>query len=641
MPTDKKPKDRRRKPRKKKTGETPAEKTTVRRKKKKKKSTTTTDGAPNKERRKKPRKRTVIVTKKSPQKKAKKNGRRGRKRPDRRRQPRADPHRVRVIPMGGVEEVGRNLIIIEIGHDIFVSDVGFEFGAEAPGINYILPNTGYLEDRSDRIKGIFITHGHLDHIGGVPYIMDRIGNPPIYTRPLTAKILEKRQLDFPGKPKLRIHIVEPDEPLTLGDTRITPFTVTHSIPQSMGLKFETDQGNIIISGDFKLDHKNGKPTAEEKARYKKLGNEKNLFLIADSTNAERPGFSIPEREVQENISKEIRKCKGRLIIGTFASQLARIISIIHDAQKTKRRVVLEGRSMVNNVEIAREIGLVTVKDDVFISAKDAHKYPDKNLLILVTGAQGEENAALNRIARDRHPHIKLSEKDTVMLSSSVIPGNERAVQSLRDCLLVDNLKIIHYRTSDIHSTGHGNAGELVWINKQINARYFMPGYGFRTMTRAHANAVADAGFPKKNILIGENGTVIDFVKGKMQVAKKKVDATMMVVDGKLVGEADALAIRERQILAESGLFIMILTISAKNGRVLLPPKIVLKGIAGSDDLQIDAGNMAKRMAERSLKGRAGSRGLEKTRELIQEALRKYLEEKTAKNPLVVAVINPV
>ena len=469
-----------------------------------------------------------------------------------------DPNRVRVIPLGGVEEVGSNLLVFEIGTDLIVCDVGFEFISDGslPGVDYLLPNTKYLEDNKHRVRGAVITHGHLDHIGGVPFLMERIGNPPIYTRRVTAKILEMRQQEFPEKPKLDIRLVKPDVTITIGKTKVTPFEVTHSIPDSMGISISTKQGNIVVSGDFKLDHRDGQPTAIEKKRYSKLGQQKNLLMIADSTNAEQSGFSVTEREVQKNIADVIEKTDQRLIIGTFASQMSRLISIIKTAQKCKKKIVLEGRSILNNVEIAKQTGMISVPAGLILTADKASKLPRKKTIILATGAQGEEFAALNRIAQGQHPHLKLDKHDVVLLSSSVIPGNERAVQSLKDSLLCSELQLITYRTSDVHSTGHGNSGELVWINKQVKPKYFMPGYGFRSMVLAHANAVVAGGFPRKNVIFGENGLVVDFVSGSPRIGKKKVDHQKLVVEKGKVGLLDDGKISERQSLASHGVLVI-------------------------------------------------------------------------------------
>ena len=555
------------------------------------------------------------------------------------------PDRVRVIPLGGVEEVGRNMIVVEVGDDIIISDVGFEFTGDdaAPGVDYVIPNTRYLEARQEKIKGVFITHGHLDHVGGMPWIMERIGNPPVYTRPLTAMLINKRQAEFPHKPKLDVRLLDEFSRTKVGDTYVDTFPVTHSIPESFGLKIETPQGNIVISGDLKLDHFDGVPTEEEEKRFGILEKQDNLFFIADSTNAERDGFSITEREVQENIADIIRASSDRLIIGTFASQLSRIIKILTVAAECKRKVVLEGRSIVNNVEIAGKTGLVNLPKGLIIDAADAKNFLPNRVLIIATGAQGEEFAALRRMATDRHREIKLGKNDTILFSSSVIPGNERAVQSLRDLLYHSDVKILTYRSSDVHSTGHGNAGELVWINQKVGAKYFMPGYGFRSMTQAHAKAVIAAGFPEQNVLLGENGTVIDFVDGQMKVRQEKVASEMMVVDGSSVGERDMTVMRDRMNLQAAGIVMVFLSVSGKGARVLKPPMVVAKGFIGAEDMEPmsrKVSRMAQNVFEKAKLGRGAER-FDKAKESIRNRVTQLLEKETQKEPVVEIVVQEV
>src|SRR3990167_6178775 len=338
---------------------------------------------------------------------------------------------IRVIPLGGLEEVGRNMIIIEVDGDIFISDMGFEFVTEtdAPGISYVLPNVKYLEARKKKIRAVFITHGHLDHIWAIPYIMPRLGNPPIYTRELTALMIKKRQDEFPELPALDIRMMEPGKRVKIGSTFVEAFAVTHSIPDSMGLKIETRHGNIILSGDLKLDHHDGNPTDEEKRVWEKVRDERNILFIADSTNAERPGFSITEREVMENIEEIIKKIKGRIIVGTFASQFARMIRIIQIAEKMGRKVVTDGRSIKTNIDVAIAAGLINPTAGHIVDIKTIEDYPPDKVLVLATGAQGEEFAALGRASRGVHKYLKFKNTDTIIFSSSVIPGNEVAVKT--------------------------------------------------------------------------------------------------------------------------------------------------------------------------------------------------------------------
>lgn len=558
--------------------------------------------------------------------------------------PITDPDTVRIIPVGGVEEVGKNMTMLETADDIIVFDAGFQFVSDendAPGINYILPNTQYLEQNRHKIRGLVITHGHLDHIGGIPFLLERLGNPPIYTRYLTSLMILKRQEEFPHLPKVSMTVIEPWERVKLGNTYIKTFPVTHSIPDSMGVSVETKHGNIVISGDLKLDHDDGEPTDAEKHVWGTLGKDNNLLFIADSTNAEKTGFSIPEIRVHTNIEEIIRNVEGRLIIGTFASQFARMIHIISICEKLGKKVVTEGRSIKTNIEIAQLAGLLTVQKDTIIPVQEIGNYPADRIVVISTGAQGEEFAALMRIATKQHKFITLTERDTIMLSSSVIPGNELSVQRLKDNLYRRGANIIHYRASDVHSTGHGNSGELVWINQQVGARFFMPAYGYHSMLRCHANAMLEVGFPKENIILADNGMVIDIKNGtELTIGKDKAPSEIMMVDGFTVGARQEVVIRDRQSLAQDGMFVIIATINTKTGQLRKSPDIISRGfvyLRESQQLLSEARILIKKVVEESTKN-MNPVNLDYVKEEITDKVTGFLLQKTNKTPMVIPVL---
>lgn len=553
------------------------------------------------------------------------------------------PNTVRIVPLGGVEEVGRNMVALEVGNDIYVFDVGFQFVSEdgSPGVDYVLPNTKYLERNADRVRGVIVTHGHLDHIGGAPFLMSRFGNPPIYTQQLTAVMLLKRQEEYPDVPALNIVEVETGTSRMIGDHKVTFFPVTHSIPDSMGVSVETPYGNVVITGDLKLEHENGVPTEKEQKVWGELAKQNNLFFIADSTNAERDGFSIPESRVNQTLEDIVRTVSGRLIVGTFASQFERMIRIIQIAESMGKKIVTEGRSIRNNLEIAQKTGLLTVKKDTIIPAQDIQDYPADKIVILSTGAQGEEFAALMRIATKQHKHITLTPRDTVVLSSSVIPGNEISVQKLKDNLYRNGATIIHYRSSDVHSTGHGNSGELVWINQMVNAKYFMPGYGYYSMTWNHAKAVEQAGRPRESIIMGDNGMVIDIVDGdKLHIHKEKVPSSPLVVDGFAIGDMQEVVLRDRQMLAKDGMFVIIATIHLKTGKLRKSPDIISRGfiyLRESQDLLNQARLLIKKTVEDSARG-MNPVDLDYVKNNLSDVVSGFLFSRTNKAPMVIPVL---
>lgn len=554
-----------------------------------------------------------------------------------------DASTVRIVPLGGVEEVGRNMIAIEVGDDVYVSDVGFQFVSEdnAPGVDYVLPNTTYLERNASRVRGVFITHGHLDHIGGIPFLMDRFGNPPIYTQNLTAVMIAKRQEEYPDVPKPELVVVEAGTSRMVGSHRVKFFSVTHSIPDSMGISIETPHGNVVISGDLKLEHENGVPTAKEQKIWGDIGKDNNLFFIGDSTNAERDGFSIPESRVNTTLEEIVRGVTGRLIIGTFASQFERMIRIIQIAESMGKKVVTEGRSIKTNLEIAQKTGLLVVKKDTIISAQEIQDYPADKIVVLSTGAQGEEFAALMRIATKQHKSITLTPRDTVVLSSSVIPGNEISVQKLKDNLFRNGANIIHYRSSDVHSTGHGNSGELVWINQQVGSKFFMPGYGYYSMTWSHAKAVEQAGRPRDEIIIADNGMVIDIVDGKtLNIHKDKVPNSPLVVDGFAIGDMQEVVIRDRQALSKDGMFVIIATVNLKTGKLRKSPDIISRGfvyLRESQDLLNQARLLIKKTVEDSTRG-MNPVDLDYVKNTLTDTMSGYLFSRTNKAPMVIPVL---
>lgn len=552
---------------------------------------------------------------------------------------------IRIIPLGGVEEVGKNMTLVEYGNDIIVIDAGFQFkDSSTPGIDYILPNTKYLEERKDKIRAIVITHGHLDHIGGIPFIMDRIGNPPMYTRNLTALMVKKRQAEFPHLEPLDIRIVEKNEKIKLGGLTMRFFAVTHTVPDSMGIIIDTPYGSIVTPGDYKLDHLDGIPTEAEEDAYKVFDNEKTLFMMADSTNIENPGFSTPESLVHKNLDEIIRSIHGRLIIGTFASQLQRLIAIIDSAEKYGKKVIIEGRSMKTNIEIAQIAGMLKVKKGTILNSQDIDQVPADKVIIITTGAQGEDFSGLMRMATRSHKTVNIGKRDTILLSASIIPGNEKTVQKLKDNIARQGAKIIHYRTSDvyIHSTGHGNRGEIEWLHKKIKPKFFMPQHGNHYMLKLHAELAQNLGMPEANIAVPDNGSIIEIQdKGqKMVMLKEKAPNGMVMVDGFAVGDVQEVVIRDRQMLAQDGMFIVFGIVNAQTGKLKKSPDIISRGfvyLRESQDLLREARHIIKNTIEDSTHG-MNPINLDFVKNNVTDAVSRFLFQETAKKPIVIPVL---
>jgi len=556
--------------------------------------------------------------------------------------PSIDEGTVRIIPLGGVEEVGRNMTAIEVGNDIFILDCGFQFSEdETPGVDYILPNTGYLEERRDKIRGLLISHGHLDHIGGIPYIIDRIGNPVIYTRRLTGRMIQKRQEEFAQTAPVQIREVEKDEVLKLGSHTIRFFGVTHTVPDSMGIIIETAWGDVVFTGDIKLNHENGDPSDEEKREFGIFKDRKVLALLMDSTNVWQPGFSIPESNVYRTLEAIIKDSKGRLIIAMFASHLERLIRVVKFAEDYGKKVVIDGRSMRTNIEIARELGLIKYKDDTVVAVENMNQYPPERIIILATGAQGDEFASLARIGNKSHKYIRLQPTDTVVLSSSVIPGNERAVQKLKDNLSRQGAHIITYHASDVHASGHGNAGEAMWIHKQIRPKFFIPVHGYHYMLRVHADLAVEMGVAPENICIPDNSSVVEIKKGeKISKHAIKAPAELRVVEGHTVSELSDVLMRDRKALGQEGFCVVVATVDRRTGKLHKSPDIISRGfvyLRDNKDLMDQTRLIIRKSVEGSLRNPRAA-DLDQARDDLAESVARFLLQRTMKRPIVIPVI---
>jgi ribonuclease J len=557
--------------------------------------------------------------------------------------PPVEPGHIRIIPLGGVEEIGRNMTMIEFGDDIVIVDCGFQFKEEeTPGIDYILPNTKYLEDRAHKIRAMFITHGHLDHIGGIPYVIDRIGYPPLYTRRLTSVMIRKRQEEFPHLKPLDIYEVEKDEVVRVGDLRVRFFSVFHTIPDSMGIIIETPYGDLVFTGDLRLDHIDGVPTETEEKEFAFFKDRNVLFLAADSTNCEKPGFSIPERVVQKNLDDIISQSTGRLIIGTFSSQLERIMRMLEAAERAGKKVLIEGRSMKVNVEIVKQLGMLKISEKTFITAEQLEHLPDGKVVILATGAQGDEFAALMRIAVKTHKYIKIKKGDTIVLSSSVVPGNERSVQKLKDNLSRQGAKIIHRETMDVHASGHANRDETFWIHSKINPRYFMPLHGYHYMLRVHADIAKACGRSEDDIIVPDNGAILEIRDEGNTFTRLKETApnSLRLVDGFSIGDIQEVVIRDRNVLAQEGMFVIIATVNPKTGKLRKSPDIISRGfvyLRENQELLSQTRLLIKKTIEDTTKGMQPV-NFEYVKNNVTDSVARFLFEKTNKRPIVIPVV---
>lgn len=558
------------------------------------------------------------------------------------------PGNLRVLFLGGVEEIGRNMTAIEYGDEIVVVDAGFQFEDDAtPGVDYILANTGYLVENKHKIKAVGITHGHLDHIGGLPYLMEEIGgHVPIYSTHLVNTLIKARQMEFPHSEPLELRDVEGHETIILGEhLKFEFFLTTHTFPDSIGIITKTPVGDVAVTGDIKLDHHDGEPTQEEYDNFAKFKDNPPLLLMMDSTNTSKLGWSIPEHRVFETFETIISNhTSGRLIIGTFASQIERLSKLVELAEKYGKKVVLEGRSMKQNMAIAEEVHFFTPKKGTIINVEQLTEYPPSKVVILATGAQGDEFAALNRIGNKAHKHITLTTADTVVLSSSVIPGNERAVQQLKDKLSRQGAHIITYETSDVHASGHGYMEEAKWIHQQIRPKFFVPHHGHYHMLRIHTDVMhASTGLPYEHMQIPQgNSAIIEIQDGgtKLIQLKERAASTTRVVEGHKISDIQTTVMRDRKELAEEGFFLVVVTVDPKSGKLRKSPDIISRGfiyLRDSQELLQQTRLIIKKTAERVAK-ETYPVDTDKIKAEVATQVMKYLMQQTNKRPIVIPVV---
>jgi len=491
--------------------------------------------------------------------------------------------KLRIIVMGGLEEVGRNCTLLEYGNDIIFIDMGLQFPEEdMPGIDYIIPNMSYLRGKERNVRGVIVTHGHYDHIGGIPHIVPKIGNPPVFGLPVTTGIIKKRQEDHPGA-KLNIKEISVDDQLVLGAFQVEFVHINHSIPDAVGVIVHTPIGTVVHTGDWKFDFT---PVDNKPADFQKMtdiGRRGVLALMGDSTNAGQPGHQVSEREIGNTLRMIIEKAQGRVIIGTFASMLSRIKQIIEFSQENGRKIAIDGFSMKTNVEIAKALGYIKVKPGTLIDINQVDDYPLDKVIVMCTGAQGEERAALMRIANGDHRSVKLVPGDTVVFSSSVIPGNERTVQRLKDTLYRKGAEVIHYQMMDVHAGGHAKNEDIKLMLLLFKPKYYIPIEGNHFLLCENAKVATSIGIPRENIFVADNGQVLEFIRGEGRMTNEKVNTDYVFVDGLGVGDVSEVVLRDRQELAADGMVIVTALIDAKTGALVSIPDIISRGFIHTQD----------------------------------------------------------
>lgn len=549
--------------------------------------------------------------------------------------------KLKIIVLGGCEEIGRNMTVLEYENDIIIIDMGLQFPDEnMPGIDYIIPNISCLNGKEDHIRGVIITHGHYDHIGAVSHLIPDLHNPPIYTGALTAGLIQKRHQEFKGLQPLKIQIMKDGSRIQLGKSfGVTFFHINHTIPDSYWIILDTPIGKIVHSGDFKFDANPIMVPPVLLEDVKRFGQTKIRLFMADSTNASKEGHQISEGEVAKEIETIFKEIHGRVIIGTFASNLIRIQSIINIAEKSDRRVMLEGRSLNNYVEVAHGLGIIKFKKGTIITWEDAQKLQDNRIIVICTGAQGERNAVLMRIANHEHKYLTVKKGDTVLFSSSVIPGNERTIQSLRDGLTRAGARVINYEMMDIHAGGHARKEDLRDLIRLVRPEYYMPIEAHHYMLRDHAAIAYEEGYAEDHVLVADNGQVVEATKEKVTLTDKRVPADYVFVDGLGVGDISHIVLRDRRLMAADGMLVVIVTLERKTGRLVHNPDLISRGfiyMKGNKELVEETRIRVKKLLKDNDNRSPAFEEYIKTK--IRNDIGQFLYTKTKRRPMILPVL---
>ena len=539
--------------------------------------------------------------------------------------------------------MGRNMTLFEYGNDIIIIDMGLQFPEEdMPGIDYIVPNINYLLPKKKNIRGIIITHAHYDHIGAIPHLLSQLGlNVPIFGTDITLAIIQRRQEDFPVKNgKLNLKEITTKSKIQLGCFNVEFFGVSHNVPGSVGVIIQTPAGIFVHTGDFKLDLMSDIAGRTEIEKIRALGKKRVLALLSDSTNASEPGHQFSEKDIKKQVEEIIKNTRGRLIFGTFSSLLGRLNQIINLAEKYQKKVAIVGRSMKINAEIGRKLGYLKFNPETLISLENIHRYPPQKLVILATGAQGEEGAALMRIANREDKFVKIQPADTVVFSSSVVPGNERTVQRLTDKLYREGTEVINYRMLDIHAGGHAKQEDLKLMLKLINPQYLIPIQGNHSFLKIHAKIAREAGFNPKKIIIALNGQVMEAKDNAVWLTKEFVPSNYVFVDGLGVGDVGEIVLRDREVLSRDGMFVIVVIVDKQTGQVRGSPDIISRGfvyLKESRELLKDTRKKVIEVVNRAT-GAGGAVNWSYIKDEIRNKLGDFFYTKTQRRPMVLPVV---
>jgi ribonuclease J len=546
--------------------------------------------------------------------------------------------KLRILPLGGLGEIGKNMMVYECDDSIIIIDCGIMFPeAEMLGIDFVIPDIRYLEERKSKIKGIIFTHGHEDHVGGVPYLWPKLGCPMYATR-LTAGLIEVKLEEF-GIRGVQVKVVRPGEALVLGKFKIEFFRVNHSIPDGVGLAIHTPFGLVVHATDYKFDHT---PVTGERTDFAALADYSRQgvkILLSESTNVEVPGYTISEQAVGETFDQIFKNAKGRIIVTSFASQINRVQQVINAAHHYRRKVAISGRSMEDNVNIAVKLGFLKMPENILQDIRRISHIPDNEVAILCTGSQGEEYSALVRMASGEHRHIKIKKGDTVVISASPIPGNEASIANTIDNLFREGALVIYGKAVDVHVSGHAAQEELKTMIDLIRPEYFIPIHGDYRFLVQHGEIAKAMGVAAEKVLVIENGQIAEFGTEGGQIIPWKAPSGYVLVDGLGIGDVGNIVLRDRQAMAKDGIFVVILTVDHNNGKILTSPDIISRGFVymrAAEDLIYKARQEVRKMF--SHHNEKFPMNWAYIKSAMRDEIGEFLFQQTQRRPMVIPVV---
>ncbi|MBL0388443.1 ribonuclease J [Tumebacillus sp. ITR2] len=550
-------------------------------------------------------------------------------------------NKLSIIPLGGVGEIGKNMTAYVFGNDIIVVDTGLKFPEEEMlGIDIVIPDITYLIENKNKIRGVFLTHGHEDHIGGLPYFLKHI-NVPVYGTRLTLGLVEGKLREHNLLDVTKLITISPRVGIKAGVFTVTPFLNNHSIPDTVGFAIDTPEGIIVHTGDFKFDFTPVDGQHADMYMLAALGEKGVLAMLSDSTNAERPGFTMSERVVGQTIDDAFRQADRRIILATFASNLHRIQQVFESAEKFGRKVAVVGRSMVNNINVAIDLGYLHVVKGTLIDADDINKLPADKVVILSTGSQGEAMSALTRMARATHRKVEIMPGDTVIIASSPIPGNEKYVSRTIDQLFRIGAKVIYQSVSGVHVSGHASQEELKLMLSLVRPKYFVPVHGEYRMLKKHIELAVGTGVDPDNCFIVDIGDQIELQNGKARIGAKVPSGTVLI-DGLGVGDVGNIVLRDRKLLSQDGILVVVVTLSKQDGTILSGPDIISRGfvyVRESEQLLEEANKIVTGTLQRMVAENVSEWSSLKTG--VRDALSRFLYEQTRRRPMILPIIMEV